>query len=84
MNLEEGINKIFEGNCMLFLGSGFSLGSVNVNRKNLMSAGCLCEKLDSMSGGDSEGALENAAEEFIDNLGELKLVEFLKNRIYCC
>lgn len=78
MNLEEGINKIFEGNCMLFLGSGFSLGSVNVNRKNLMSAGCLCEKLDSMSGGDSEGSLENAAEEFIDNLGELKLVEFLK------
>ena len=28
MTLEEGINKIFDGNCMLFLGSGFSLGSL--------------------------------------------------------
>lgn len=57
MTLKEGINKIFEGNCMLFLGSGFSLDSVNVNHKKLMSAGSLSDKLDSMSGGDNEGSL---------------------------
>ena len=38
MNIEEGINRIFEGNCMLFLGSGFSLGSTNVEGNNLVSA----------------------------------------------
>lgn len=37
MTLEEGINKIFDGNCMLFLGSGFSLSSVNINRENLVT-----------------------------------------------
>lgn len=78
MTLKEGINKIFEGNCMLFLGSGFSLDSVNVNHKKLMSAGSLSDKLDSMSGGDNEGSLENAAEEFIDNFGEQRLVDFLR------
>lgn len=79
MTLEEGINKIFDGNCMLFLGSGFSLGSINVNGENLVTAGKLSEKLDSLSGGDNEGILENAADEFIETLGEYKLVEFLKN-----
>lgn len=78
MTLKEGINKIFDGNCMLFLGSGFSLGSVNVNRENLVTAGKLSDKLDSLSGGDNEGILEDAADEFIETLGEYKLVDFLK------
>lgn len=78
MQIEEGINKIFEGNCMLFLGSGFSLGSENVNHEKLVTAGALSDKMDSLTGGSNEGNLENASEEFIDELGELKLVEFLR------
>lgn len=78
MTLKEGINKIFDGNCMLFLGSGFSLGSINVNRENLGTAGMLSNKLDSLSGGDNDGNLEDAADEFIETLGEYKLVDFLK------
>ncbi len=78
MNIDEGINRIFEGNCMLFLGSGFSLGSTNVEGNNLVSAFDLSKRLDNMSGGDNEGNLENAADEFVDNLGELKLVGLLR------
>lgn len=78
MTIEEGINKIFEGNCMLFLGSGFSLNSINVNKRHLLTASSLSDKMDSFSGGSNEGNLETAAEEFIDELGELKLVDFLR------
>ena len=34
MTNSEIINKIFEGNCMLFLGSGFSFGATNNNPKD--------------------------------------------------
>ena len=47
MTNSEIINKIFEGNCMLFLGSGFSFGATNNNPKDakFKGAGTLAHKL---------------------------------------
>jgi hypothetical protein len=39
MTTSEIISKIFDGTCMLFLGSGFSFGATNSNPKNFQFKG---------------------------------------------
>jgi uncharacterized protein YozE (UPF0346 family) len=47
MTTSEIISKIFDGTCMLFLGSGFSFGATNSNPKNsqFKGAGTLANML---------------------------------------
>lgn len=77
MELKEAINKIFEKNCLLFLGAGFSQGAINVLEKEMPTARILSDQLDELSGGQNEGNLEEAAEQYIEEIGEYQLVPLL-------
>lgn len=78
-NLDEVIAKILEGNCLLFLGSGFSSGAINILDNNMPVGGELASMLDSESGEDNGGDLEEAAESYIDKFGEMALAQMLRN-----
>lgn len=79
MKLEEAINLIFEKNCVLFLGAGFSYKATNSLEEEMPLAGDLCKILDEESGEDSDGDLSLASRSYIDIKGEYQLVELLKN-----
>nr|WP_314660856.1 SIR2 family protein [uncultured Porphyromonas sp.] len=79
MKLQEAIDKIFEGNCLLFLGSGFSLEAKNAIGGFVPSASKLCSILDEASGNVSEGDLEDASESYIAACGEYQLIPLLKD-----
>lgn len=79
MELQDAINKIYEGRCLLFLGAGFSTGAKNLRNEFIPSSGKLSAILDSLSGSESEGDLEEAAEAYIEANGEYQLVPLLKD-----
>lgn len=79
MELEEAINKIFENNCLLFLGAGFSNDAINALGNKMPTAKELSDQLDVLTGGQNEGNLEEAAELYIEEEGEYQLVPLLRN-----
>lgn len=79
MTLEDAINLIFEERCLLFLGSGFSRGAINVQNEPIPTARELSDKLDSFTGLQNEGNLEEATECYIDQNGEYQLIPLLRN-----
>ena len=78
MEYSEAINKIFEGNCILFTGAGFSMGADTVAGKMVPKASDLADLMDSESGEASEGDLVFAADNFIESKGPQALATFLK------
>lgn len=78
MDLKEALNYIFNGQSMLFTGSGFSLGAKNLIG-NVPRAGELVTCLDRETGYDSGGDLGYAAEEYIRQKGEYQMVGLLKS-----
>lgn len=78
-NINEVVGKILEGNCLLFLGSGFSIGAKNIVDEDMPTGGGLVSMLDKETGDDNEGDLEEAAESYIDMFGEVRLAQKLRN-----
>ena len=81
MTIEQAINKIDLGNCMLFTGAGFSKGAIGSNpTKELMSAWELAQQLYIECNGakEEEGNLEDASNLYIETKGEFALIDFLK------
>ncbi|MBQ9397908.1 MAG: SIR2 family protein [Bacteroidales bacterium] len=78
-NLDEVIEKILEGNCLLFLGSGFSAGAYNIMDEKMPVGGGLAQMLDEKTGEDNNGDLEESAESYIDKFGEVNLSQLLRN-----
>lgn len=78
LTIQEVAKRILEGNCMLFLGSGFSANTTNLFDKTMPIGGGLVALLDAETGQDSDGDLEEAAENYIDRFGELQFVQFLR------
>ena len=78
-NLDEVVDKILEGNCLLFLGSGFSAGAYNILDNEMPIAGALAKILDDKTGEDNGGDLEESAESYIDKFGEVELAQLLRN-----
>ncbi len=78
-NLDEVVDKILEGNCLLFLGSGFSAGAYNILDNEIPIAGALAKILDDKTGEDNGGDLEESAESYIDKFGEVELAQLLRN-----
>lgn len=78
-NLNEVVDKILEGNCLLFLGSGFSAGAYNILDQRIPIGGDLAKMLDNKTGEDNDGDLEESAESYIDIFGEVDLAQFLRN-----
>lgn len=79
MNIEDAINLIFSGNCVLFLGAGYSYQAENALKNGIPMAGDLASLLDKESGEESDGDLSLAAESYIEAKGEYQIVEFLKD-----
>ncbi len=75
--LETIASEILNGNCMLFLGSGFSLGATNTLDSDLPSSDALANILDAETEYDSEGDLEEAAEKYEEKFGQEKLSQKL-------
>lgn len=78
-NLDEVVEKILEGNCLLFLGSGFSAGAYNNLDERMPIGGGLAKLLDEKTGVDNDGDLEESAECYIDMYGEVALAQLLRN-----
>lgn len=78
-NLDEVVGKILEGNCLLFLGSGFSVGAYNILDETMPIGGGLAKILDDKTGENNEGDLEEASESYIDKFGEVALAQLLRN-----
>lgn len=77
--IEDIIAKILEGNSLLFLGSGFSVGATNVFDEAMPIGRGLSDILDQDTKEDSDGDLEDAAESYIEMFGEISLTQKLRN-----
>lgn len=82
MDINEAINYIFEGQALLFTGSGFSFGATSA-AGIIPSAGSLSNILDEQTGEDSNGDLGEAADAYIEKNGENQLVSLIKTH-FCC
>lgn len=77
-DIEDVVGRVLEGNCLLFLGSGFSSGALNVLDKKMPISGGLSKLLDEETGEDNEGDLEESAESYIGKFGENLLAQKLR------
>lgn len=72
------VDKIFSGQCVLFTGSGFSHGASNILNEAIPTAWRLKELLEEESGLEAE-TLEQAADDYMDELGDERLARLLKS-----
>lgn len=81
MDFEKAIEKIFEGNCILFTGSGFSFGAENVLSSNsdIKSSPDLAKILNERSGYTTSNTdLKKATTAYLRKKTELDLIDMLK------
>lgn len=78
-HIDEVIEKILDGNCMLFLGSGFSHGATNQLDQPMPIGRGLADMLDEETRENSDGDLEDAADSFIERFGEAVLTQKLRD-----
>lgn len=79
MTIEEVVNNVLQGNCMLFLGSGFSVDAVNLLDETMPIGRGLSDILDAETGEDSDGDLEEAADAYVEKFGETTLAQKLRD-----
>lgn len=77
--IEDIVAKILDGNCLLFLGSGFSVGATNVFDETMPIGRGLSDLLDKETKEDNDGDLEEAAENYIEVFGETSLAQKLRD-----
>lgn len=78
MDIDAAIKKALDGNAVLFLGSGFSINAKNQRDLPFKTGSELSEHLAKKIGIDDEISLDDAAEEFIEQLGTDSLIDELK------
>ena len=79
MNFEEALTYINLGNCVLFVGSGFSIGAKNSNNTSMKIGLDLAKTFYAECGESSDGGnLQDASNLFIDKFGTTALVNRLK------
>lgn len=79
MNLNKLFEEILNGNAMLFCGSGFSYGAKNLNGAEVGSTKELISFLQKELNSEEE-EIDFLSEYYIENFGEEKLIQFLKNQ----
>lgn len=85
MTTSEIISKIFDGNCMLFLGSGFSFGATNSNPKDpkFKGAGTLANMLLEDAGYSSRATdLRKASSAYLRKKTPEELIALLKQEFH--
>ncbi len=80
MNINEAIDLIFDGNCLLFTGAGASITATNLKNEKLKPAVKLTEMLYQECGVAGDGSLESAVDEYLDTHGEQRLITLLKEQ----
>jgi len=80
MEINEAIDLIFDGNCLLFTGAGVSITARNLKDENLKPAAKLTEMLYNESKVTGGGNLESAVDEYLEVFGEQKLISLLKEQ----
>lgn len=79
MDIEKAIEKLFEGNCILFTGSGFSFGAKNVFGSEIKSAPDFAQVLNENSGYRTTNMdLKKATTAFLSKKTEADLIDILK------
>ena len=80
MEQKELFENLLTGNCILFTGSGFSRGATNISDQNPKIGYSLTKELYTKCNIEDENPnLKVASEIFIEEFGEFKLIELLKN-----
>lgn len=75
MELREAVERALDGDALLFVGSGFSLGAVNSNSQPFKTASELAAHFAQLSGlSEDRLTLEDAAETFAEKLGPDQLI----------
>lgn len=77
--MNEAIEYALSGEALLFLGSGFSLGCKNIIGEGFPIGTILADKLYAELNETSDGDLITASEMFVEEKGQTKLVELLRN-----
>ena len=81
MTFDEALQFIPKGDCLLFVGSGYSSLAQNAVGKNLPMGKELAEILDQDSGFVSGGDLPLASEFYRDNVGDSSLISLLNEHL---
>lgn len=79
MELSQAIEHALDGNAILFLGAGFSVGAQNLRDKPIMTGGQLASYLARIAGIEEDALLEDAAEEYMARFGKDRLIKELFN-----
>lgn len=69
VEVQEAIKRVFDGEGILFLGAGFSLGAVNLRNEMFMAGPAIADHFAHLSGLSPDTGLEDAAEAFTDASG---------------
>lgn len=80
MELADSIKHAIDGNALLFVGSGFSLGAKSVNDENFPTGKVLAKSLYEKAGGKTDvDDLAKASSAFLKKKSPAELVELLEN-----
>jgi hypothetical protein len=79
MDINEAIEHALNGNALLFVGSGFSIGCKNINNNDFPVGSMLADTLYKILDETSDGDLITASEMFIEEKGRDELVKLLQN-----
>ncbi len=82
-HLEEAIKHALDGDAILFLGAGFSLGATNIRNEAFKDATELAKLLLEKCSVTEEATLSHAAQYFIQELGSPALFELLLEQFTC-
>ncbi len=74
MDLSAGIQQILDGEAILFLGAGFSLGAMNLRAKPFMSGTAIADHFAALTGLPPGTGLEDAAEAYAEDAGTDALI----------
>lgn len=79
MDINEILENLLSGNCILFTGSGFSYGAKNILGEAPLTALPLTEKLYQACGiTENDNDLKNASQFYIDTYGDFELIRLLR------
>lgn len=74
MELSDGVKRILDGEAILFVGAGFSLGATNLRETPLLSGQAIADHFSDLTGLPRGTRLEDAAEAFAESSGTDRLI----------
>lgn len=79
MDLDQAIEHALDGDAILFVGAGFSIGSSNLDGASPRTGRALAALLADVTGLPLQSSLEEAAEEYAHEVGDDELIDLLRH-----